>query len=709
MQKNKNFTKIFGICLLLFGIIAIFSFGINSSSAAQAPIAPHTPNIYVNTNGNDDYDGLSSTWTSGINGPKATIKNATGTVSSDGTVHIASGTYSETKIQINTNMNILGENQETTIVDGQKKGFLIFKIASGLNVNIANLTLKNAGSNVDGSITNGGTLNVENSTFIGSIVKTGYAIHNLNGGILTVKNSTIKDHSTGSGYGGAIHNDYGAILIIKNSALNENSAYDSFGGAIYNSGTLTVENSTFHHDYADTNGGAIYNNGILTVRGSTFTNSMGFAIYNDNGGTSTVNFNRFVENEVPDIYNNNGNVNAENNWWGTNFMGTNPQDAGRVNFPVTKWIVLTVTANPTTINKEDNSTITADLLHDNLGNYLDPSNGHIPYEDITVNFSSDILGTITPETGTITNGSTNSTFTGHSSGVSAVSAMVDDQTVTTNVIITSPTTKAKTNITVKNVTGVNNQRLSLNATLTDIYGHLLAGETVLFNVNGHNYNAVTGNDGVATINYIPYGAGNYNFTVNYLGNNNYTASEGTGLLTVNPSAYLYLQIKLSNDNPKVGESFTLTYKLGNKGPDNANNVTMTMPLPSGFTVSKITGDGNWTYNSADNTITWTLTNVTIGDPYLYITGKTNTNGFYVFGSNITSETYNLNTEGITPITITATDPTNPIIPINPNSTNSTTVNAATTTIPMQQTGIPIAGLILGILSVIGGSILSRKK
>ena len=30
--------------------------------------------------GNDNWNGLNSTYTSGINGPKATIKNATGTV-----------------------------------------------------------------------------------------------------------------------------------------------------------------------------------------------------------------------------------------------------------------------------------------------------------------------------------------------------------------------------------------------------------------------------------------------------------------------------------------------------------------------------------------------------------------------------------------------------------------------------------------------------
>ena len=176
-----------------------------------------------------------------------------------------------------------------------------------------------------------------------------------------------------------------------------------------------------------------------------------------------------------------------------------------------------------------------------------------------------------------------------------------------------------------------------------------------------------------------------------------------------PSAYLYLHIT-SNQNPKVNEPFTLTYKLGNNGPDNATNVVMTIPLPSDFTLSNITGDGNWTYNKTTNTITWTLTNVTVGDPYLYVTGKINKSGLNVFSSNITSETYNLNIRGVTPLIITSTDPLTPINPIKPiTPTTKTTLNTDTTKIPMQHTGLPIAGLILAILTVIGGIIIPRIK
>ena len=876
MKKYKNGTKLFKISLFLLGIGIIFSLGINTTTAANPS------NIYVNgSSGNDNWNGLNSTYISGINGPKATITNATGTVKSDGTIYIASGTYNESNIQINTNMNIIGENQKNTIINGQQSGNSIFTIANGVNFTIINLTLTNNTAYDGGAIYNGGTLTIENSTFTnntatdngkgggviynggitltienstftnnnaeyggvidnggsltvdnstftnntavaagaifnfgdaitvdnstfinntanyggaidnayystlsvdnstftgnnatengdggaiynnagtlnienstftnntasdytyggGAIYNTagtltvenstftsnngggsggaiynsgtltienstftnntavaagaifnfgstftvgnstftnntansGGAIDNQNSGTLTVDNSTFTNNTAsnnGSG-GGAIYNAYGTTLTVDNSTFTNNTTNltggVNGGGAIFNSGTLSVDNSTFTNNTTNGSGGAILNVGILTVDNSTFTNNNGGAIsdygtltvenstftnnfdgsidesgsatvesstfinntapYDNaiyNTGTMTITYNRFVGNSATDINGGKGSTNAEDNWWGTNLVGTTPQDAGRVDFTVSKWIVLTVKANPVTINNGAKSTVTADLLHDNLGNYLNPVNGHVP-DGITVNFNSDGLGTVNPETNNTTNGSTNTTFIGHSIGVSEVSATIDQQTATTN-------------ITIKKIL----------------------------------------------------------------------------------SAYLYLQITSSNKNPRIGESFTLTYKLGNKGPDNATNVTINIPLPSGFKVSNITGDGNWTYNLANNTLTWTLANVKIGDPYLYITGKTSTSGVYVFSSKITSETFNINTKGVTPIVITITNPTNPITPINPvNPTNPTTttnastiLNAATTTIPMQHTGLPIAGLILAILSVFGGSIMSRKK
>ena len=162
-----------------------------------------------------------------------------------------------------------------------------------------------------------------------------------------------------------------------------------------------------------------------------------------------------------------------------------------------------------------------------------------------------------------------------------------------------------------------------------------------------------------------------------------------------PKADLYIQITSDKNNPTVGETFTLRYKLGNNGPDDATNVTITIPLPEGFVISKIEGDGNWTVTG--NTITWTMTNVTVGDPNLYITGWTTGPGNYLFTASITSDTFSINSAGVSPLTLN-TPPT---------------VNAATTTsgntVGMQSTGAPIVPLAIGILSVLGGLAATRKK
>jgi uncharacterized repeat protein (TIGR01451 family) len=413
-----------------------------------------------------------------------------------------------------------------------------------------------------------------------------------------------------------------------------------------------------------------------------------------------VNFNRIVRNtpNSNELYSyGNRAVNATLNWWGLNTSPENEISGTGVTY--NPWIILTATSNHSTINVGDNSTVTADLLHDNEGNYLDPINGHVP-DGIPANFTSDVLGNINPKSTTTINGSSHTTFTGVATGISEVSATVDDQTVTTNITIT----KIPTNITVKPVNGYNGNTINLTTTLRDNYGNSLAGQTVTFSIKGQKYSAITNNNGIATIQYIPHSAGNYDVTVNYLGNNNYTASQGTGLLNINSSAYLYLEITTSKKNPNVGETFTITYKLGNKGPDNATNVIISIPLPKGFELANVNGNGNWKYNPTNKTINWTVTNVPVGDPDLYITGKINTSGVYVFGSSISSETFNINNKGVDPITVNVTD-NNPITPTKP----TTTVEALTTTIPMQHTGLPFAGLILAILTVLGGSIISRKK
>ena len=256
------------------------------------------------------------------------------------------------------------------------------------------------------------------------------------------------------------------------------------------------------------------------------------------------------------------------------------------------------------------------------------------------------------------------------------------------------TATAPTSLTVDNIRGNKDETVILKAVLKDYSGAPVNDKTVEFWVGGVKVGENTTDiNGIATFDYkITQTPGNHTLEAIFNGDTEYLASNVTGQLYV-PKSDLYIKITSNEKNNKVGETFTITYKLGNNGPDKATNVIMTIPLPEGFKYTDISGDGDWNYDAETNTITWTLTNVPVGDPYLYISGHVNKPGTYVFSSSISSETYNINTEGITPITINA-------IP---------EVKAASKTIPLQKTGLPLSGLILAILAVLGGLATSKRK
>ena len=190
--------------LFFISLLTIFSIGMGHASAADSST------IYVSTNGSDSWNGQSATYQNGNIGPKLTIQNATGTVSTNGTVNIADGVYSGTKdnnININKNMTIQGQSTNNTIISGSGVNY-IFMISSNATVTINNLTLTNGKSGSGGAITNDGTLTVTGCTFTG--------------------NSATSD------FGGAIYNI--ATLTVTSSAFNSNSAVNH-GGAIGNTGT----------------------------------------------------------------------------------------------------------------------------------------------------------------------------------------------------------------------------------------------------------------------------------------------------------------------------------------------------------------------------------------------------------------------------------------------------------------------------------------
>ncbi|WP_048190908.1 Ig-like domain-containing protein [Methanobacterium sp. SMA-27] len=389
MKTMINRKLIVYIPLLLIGLGIIFSAGMQSVAADQSQ-------IYVNSSGNDNYNGESPVFISGTIGPKKTIKNATKTVINDGTVHIAAGTYNENNIaDFSKNINFIGEDKYKTKVDGNKLGG-IFSVGA-------------QGATYSYSFTN---------------------LQFLNGSAFN---------------GGAISNTCGNILI--DNCIFKNNKANYAGAAIFSFGTgsapasININNCNFTNNSAPN--GVIYNGlSSVSVIGSDFTNNTGSTtsiLWSNFGQISNFQFNRIIG--TGNLISSDSGGDVSLNWWGSN---ADPS-AKLTGVTATNWLVLTAFANPSLIVNGATSIVTADLLHDN-GILTDPTNpdlyyhdplfGHVP-DGIIVNFLNDAFGTVNPLTSSLINGSASTTFTGTKIGTSVVQSTIDSVTTTSNVIISS--------------------------------------------------------------------------------------------------------------------------------------------------------------------------------------------------------------------------------------------------------------------------------
>jgi uncharacterized repeat protein (TIGR01451 family) len=160
---------------------------------------------------------------------------------------------------------------------------------------------------------------------------------------------------------------------------------------------------------------------------------------------------------------------------------------------------------------------------------------------------------------------------------------------------------------------------------------------------------------------------------------------------------VYVNITSSNPNPQVGDKVTYTFKLGNKGPGIAKDVVFTYVIPDGveFAGAKV-DQGTWSYNETTRTLTWILGDVAVGDPYLWLDLNILSAGSFNINPTVTVAGNDIGSEGnIGSLLISV----------------PTTVNAATetSTVPMQTTGIPVAGLAMALLMVGSGLALGKRK
>ncbi len=473
-RNNNNINKLVPLIFVLSFIFVILS--------TAGAVSADSTMIYVNdSGGSDTNDGFS--WITS----KKSIKSAIGSVAENGTVNIANGNYTGANnqyITIDKNVTISGQNKDKTIINGTNSGY-IFQITNGKTVKIQNLKIVNAttsssggaiynyygnltiincilaGNHADGYYAGAiynlySNLTTENCIFIYNSANNGGAIYNLNSN-LTVKNSSFL--SNNATYGGAIYNS--GNIIISGSTFTGNKATNE-GGVIYttSASNVNISSSTLENNIAGSNGGVILNTGNLTINSNRIVGNSanyGGAIFSNTANTLIANFNSIIGNSATSgsaIYKtSSGTFDVTNNWWGSN---AGPSAGSVYGTTVSQWLVLTLNANPSTIYIGRNSTITADLLHDNgiLSDptnpslyYHNPASGHVP-DGIPVVFTT-TLGTLSNLESPTVNGAAKTTLKGGlTEGSATVKATVDSQhleTTTTIIDNIKPTVTANLN------------------------------------------------------------------------------------------------------------------------------------------------------------------------------------------------------------------------------------------------------------------------
>ena len=651
--------------------------------------------LYVNgADGNDTWDGTTPTYTIGITGPMKTIQTAIDAVDNYGAVHVANGTYKE-HLTINKNVNLIGESQEGTIIDGNNTGRPI-TINPDIKVTISKFTVKNGNSTVGGGINNNGNLTITETTITENTATAieGYAYGGgiYNHGNLTIINSIISENTVigDTAYGGGIYND--ANLIINNSTITGNTAtstdgYADGGGISNEYGIITINNSIITGNAAT--GASVYGGGIshsflgtLTINNSSITGNTATGNYIYGGG---------INNWGAFITINNSSING-NTATGSRVYGGGIYNNGDL------------IVNSSTIT--DNAATGARVYGGGIYNY----------GDLTANFNRIVNNSPNAMYFEIDSGQSNVEYNWWGSNKPDFATLING-TVDYNpwlyMTITANPTTINNGETSQITASFNNLFNGTKVTSLDPNtGHIPDGSPVTFNTDKGSIGSkiidkeTTG--GIATaILTADETAGIAHITAT-------TDAQAVNTeLTINPKSSLYLTITPNKTSPVVGDTVIYTLKVGNHGPDTAKNVVMTYVVPEGLEFAGANVDvGTYTYDTATRTITWTIGDVPVGDPYMWLSLKVLSSGTYLINPTLSTSTYdptiNANTQSL--IINAAATPNNN----NTNNTNNNinkinnTVNAATNTVTMQETGIPLAILVLAILMIVGG-IFGTKK
>jgi hypothetical protein len=341
------------------------------------------------------------------------------------------------------------------IIDNLVRGNTIGLSLAGTNNVVSNNAIvdNNVGGPASGSGIYGDT------TISSSTISNNAFRDNDNSGVIlpdtTVKTGvTIDGNSVVNG-----HDNNGAtgfyLQNVRGSSTVQNNNIGPLGGAgmfVAGSQNLTIQRNNIHNvgfsavrlagpgDGNDTGGFQV--NSELQITGNTLANNGDYAIKATNGAITQTqaHFNRIVENSQGGILNESQNpeLNAENNFFGCNTGPTTSNGACNSvssNVDADPYLVLRVTANPTTVTVPGSSTITASFLTNSDGQ---PAAGatafpttRVSFQKIDPNNGGNVgPGSLSNGSATTSNGQASVALTSSDVGTTTVEGRVDSASAT---------------------------------------------------------------------------------------------------------------------------------------------------------------------------------------------------------------------------------------------------------------------------------------
>lgn len=463
--------------------------------------------------------------------------------------------------------------------------------------------------------------------------------------------------------GTAFYVPSGRNVTIKDLTIQKGNGYL---GTIQNNGILNVINSTFNNNNAAEGGGAINNQaGSLTVTGCTFTGNTATS-----GGGAIINWAIFAVTDST--------FTGNNAIWGGAIF-----NYGTCTVTGSTFIGNTATENGGAIHKEGYS-----ITNFHFNSFY---NNNAPSGSTVYSYAGYLNATYN-WWGSNANPSTQ---------IGIDSGIVDYSPWLFMTISANPNPMHKDETSLITVSFNNYSSDGINYTPFDpATGHIPDGTPVAFSAERSINGDSTTSGGLATATLTADGAPG-EADVNAVTD----AQTVSTSVIINAKSSLYLTITPNKTNPVVGDTVIYTLKVGNNGPDSAENVVLTYMIPEGleFVTANDDTENTWKYNETTRTITWNLGTVPKGDPNLWLTLRVAQAGQYLINPTLTTSTYDptLN-NNVQSLAINAA--------AAQNSNESTTVYAATeNTVEMQETGLPIAGLGLAVLALFGGLSISNRK